>query len=99
MTTPILPPVNPTTGTTDAPPSTTTTGSTIDTSIPAINSFAVELDSTPVSPIQRKPDPSLLSETKSISPEEDEEAYEEFTGEKGEGELVREVSLYNTHSL
>jgi len=83
MTTPLSPPVKHTT--TNAMP----TNEFIDTSITPINSVAVELDSTPVSPILRKPDPTLRK-IKSISPEEDEEVYEELTGEKGENEVVRE---------
>ncbi|RDI89472.1 hypothetical protein Vi05172_g161 [Venturia inaequalis] len=96
MTTPISPPVNPPTDPKAAAAAPTTIpNSTLDTSIKAINTFAVELDSTPVSPIQRKPDPSAAplnnSKSKGITPaEEDEEAYEEMTGEKGMAGEVRE---------
>ncbi|QDS68014.1 hypothetical protein FKW77_009440 [Venturia effusa] len=76
--------------TTGAPSTSNITASSIDTSMPAINSFAVELDSTPVSPVLRKPDAADNRKSKSIGPEEDEEAYEEMMGEKGEGGLLRE---------
>ncbi|TID17467.1 gb [Venturia nashicola] len=92
MTPPVSPPVNPTTDPKAAAPTTTIPNSTIDPSIKAINTFAVELDSTPVSPVLQKPDSASTNrKSKSLGPaEEDEEAYEEMMGEKGMAEEVRE---------
>jgi hypothetical protein len=60
-----------------------------------INSNPVELDSTPVSPVSRKESWKIkgLAATGStmVSPDLDEEAYGELSGEKGVNEVVREV--------
>jgi hypothetical protein len=85
MSTPVSPPVKHTT--TNATP----THEFIDTTITPINSVAVELDSTPVSPITRKSE--SWKPNKIVSPDEDEEAYGELVGEKGENEVVREVCI------
>jgi len=100
MTTPtsptaVSPPIKHTT--TNATP----TNRYLDTGVAPLNSNPIELDSTPVSPVIRKESwKSKAADMPSgrfsggggrvIGPDEDEEAYEEFSGEKGGNEVVRE---------
>jgi hypothetical protein len=65
----------------------------IDTTISSINTNPVELDSTPVSPVARKESWKIKGQAAAatVSPDMEEEAYGELSGEKGGNEMSREV--------